>query len=142
MCYCTNHCMNICFSYSPRYYYLANFFHQDLNHIAYEIAAGFDHRWTVSSVHLVVVIGEVQLVFTSFRFFFWCSKLLKHFIRPVNSMTKMNPLFKALYVYKPLQHMNSGTLASDKPSFIITPVLMKSEGNNLAFSPSKQCLCN
>lgn len=92
-----------------------------------------------SRILLVVVIGVLQLVFPSSHFFLWCSKLLKHFIRPVNSMTKMNPLFKARYLYKPLQHMNSGTLALDKPSLIIIPVLMKS---NLAVSLSKQCLCN
>ena len=91
---------------------------------------------------LVVVIVVLKLVFTSFRFFLWWSTLLKHFIRPVNSMTKMNPLFKARYLYKPQQPMSSGTLALDKPSFIIIPVLMKSEGNNRVVSLSKQCLCN
>ena len=46
----------------------------------------------------------------------------------------MNPLFKARYLYKPLQHMNSGTLALEKPSFTFIYVLVTSEGNNPAVS--------
>ena len=52
-------------------------------------------------------------------------------------MNKMNLLFKARYLYKPLQHMNSDTLALDKPSSIFISVFMKSEGNKLAVSVAR-----